>query len=342
MMDAFRRISSLVRKEYNQLIRDRSSLVIGIVIPIMLILLIGYGLSLDVKNVPVAVVMEDASPTVQDMLSFMDGSDYFDPRYTTSMKEGTEMMNRREVDAIIRVPPNFTESLSRGGSHVQIILWGVDAASARTAGSYLEAGLASWQVANASKYMTVSDGIGFVSVTPRQWFNDANTSTWFFIPGLVVLIMTLVGVFLTTMVMAREWERGTLEALFITPVRPLEILLSKMIPYFGVATIGFWLCMAAARYFIWRACARVILNDPSGIGYLPHRDAGHGTYDFVGNQKPVLCVPGVYAGEYASYGHAVRIYFRFAKRACRGLCRGTCPSCYILYGTFEIALPCGK
>ena len=241
MMDAFRRISSLVRKEYNQLIRDRSSLVIGIVIPIMLILLIGYGLSLDVKNVPVAVVMEDASPTVQDMLSFMDGSDYFDPRYTTSMKEGTEMMNRREVDAIIRVPPNFTENLFRGGSHVQIILWGVDAASARTAESYLEAGLASWQAANASKYMTVSDGLGFVSVTPRQWFNDANTSTWFFIPGLVVLIMTLVGVFLTTMVMAREWERGTLEALFITPVRPIEILLSKMIPYFGVATIGFWL-----------------------------------------------------------------------------------------------------
>ena len=101
-METFRRISSLVRKEYNQLIRDRSSLVIGIVIPIMLILLIGYGLSLDVKNVPVAVVMEDTSPTVQDMLSFMDGSDYFDPRYTTSMKEGTEMMDRREVDAIIR------------------------------------------------------------------------------------------------------------------------------------------------------------------------------------------------------------------------------------------------
>ena len=201
-------------KEYNQLIRDRSSLVIGIVIPIMLILLIGYGMSLDVKNVPVAVVMEDASPTVQDMLSFMDGSDYFDPRYTTSMKDGTEMMNRREVDAIIRVPPNFTENLFRGGSHVQIILWGVDAASARTAESYLEAGLASWQAANASKYMTVSDGLGFVSVTPRQWFNDANTSTWFFIPGLVVLIMTLVGLFLTTMVMAREWERGTLESSF--------------------------------------------------------------------------------------------------------------------------------
>lgn len=248
MMETFRRISSLVRKEYNQLIRDRSSLVIGIVIPIMLILLIGYGLSLDVKNVPVAVVMEDASPTVQDMLSFMDGSDYFDPRYTTSMKEGTEMMNRREVDAIIRVPPNFTENLFRGGSHVQIILWGVDAASARSAEAYFEAGLASWQAANASKYMAAANGLGSVSIVSRQWFNDANTSTWFFIPGLIVIIMTLVGVFLTTMVMAREWERGTLEALFITPVRPLEILLSKMIPYFCVASVGFWLCIAAARY----------------------------------------------------------------------------------------------
>ena len=286
--------------------------------------------------------MEDASPTVQDMLSFMDGSDYFDPRYTTSMKDGTEMMNRREVDAIIRVPPNFTESLSRGGSHVQIILWGVDAASARTAGSYLEAGLASWQAANASKYMTVSDGIGFVSVTPRQWFNDANTSTWFFIPGLVVLIMTLVGVFLTTMVMAREWERGTLEALFChagetarNPFIENDSLLrcchDRLLAMHGGGAL-----------LIWRACARVILHDPSGIGYLPHRDAGHGTYDFVGNQKPVLCVPGVYAGEYASYGYAVRVHFRSAKRACRGICRGACPSRYILYGTFEISLPCGK
>ncbi len=342
MMDAFRRISSLVRKEYNQLIRDRSSLVIGIVIPIMLILLIGYGLSLDVKNVPVAVVMEDASPTVQDMLSFMDGSDYFDPRYTTSMKDGTEMMNRREVDAIIRVPPNFTESLSRGGSHVQIILWGVDAASARTAGSYLEAGLASWQAANASKYMTVSDGIGFVSVTPRQWFNDANTSTWFFIPGLVVLIMTLVGVFPdynghgagmgerhagSPFHHAGETDRNT--SFENDPL--LRHCHNRLLAMHGGGAL-----------LIRRACARFILNDPSGIGYLPHRDAGHGTYDFVGDQKPVLCVPGVYAGEYASYGHAVRIHFRSAKRACRGLCRGACPSRYILHGTFEIALPCGK
>lgn len=243
-----RRLFSLIEKEFRQLARDRSSLIIGILIPIMLIVLIGCGMSLDVKNVPVAVVMEDMSPTARDMLSFMEGSDYFKPRYTTSMKEGTDMMNRREVDAILRVPANFTESLFKNGGHVQMILWGVDAAVARIAGSYLEAGLASWQAANVSKYMGSAPGLGMVSVIPRQWFNDANTSTWFFIPGLIVLIMTLVGVFLTTMVMAREWERGTLEALFITPVKPLEILLSKVIPYFCVAMAGFSLCLLAARY----------------------------------------------------------------------------------------------
>lgn len=250
-MDGFmRRLTALIKKEYKQLMRDQSSLIIGIVIPIMLILLIGYGMSLDVKNVPVAVVMEDASPTVQDMVSFMTGSDYIEPKYVTSMHEAEAMMNRRKVDAILRIPSDFSQQLYRGGSRLQIILWGVDVATARSAGGYVEAGIARWQAANVSKYLsgTAGNGLGSVTVVSRQWFNDANTSTWFFIPGLVVLIMTLTGVFLTTMVMAREWERGTLEAVFVTPVRAIEILLSKMIPYFCVAMAGFWLCMLAARF----------------------------------------------------------------------------------------------
>ena len=70
-----------------------------------------------------------------------------------------------------------------------------------------------------------------------MWFNEANNSTWYLVPGLIVLIMTLIGAFLTALVMAREWERGTLEALFVTPVRPLEILLAKIIPYFVIGMI---------------------------------------------------------------------------------------------------------
>lgn len=248
MSDFTRRLRALVRKEYRQLMSDASSLTIGLVIPIMLILLIGYGMSLDVKNVPTAVVLEDTSPTVHDVLSFLNGSEYFAPTYLTSMRQAEALMEERKADVILRVPGNFTEALKQGNADIQIILWGVDAATARSAGNYLEAGIAQWQGRNASRYPPFGSGKGTIVMINRQWFNDANTSTWFFIPGLVVLIMSLVGVFLTAMLMAREWERGTLEALFVSPVRPLEILLSKMIPYFFVAMAGFWLCILAARF----------------------------------------------------------------------------------------------
>ena len=85
-------------------------------------------------------------------------------------------------------------------------------------------------------------------IEERMWFNSANNSTWYLVPGLIVLIMTLVGAFLTAMVMAREWERGTLEALFVTPVRPSEILLAKIIPYFLVGMLGLGMCLLAARF----------------------------------------------------------------------------------------------
>lgn len=249
MGDFLRRLTALIKKEYKQIVRDQSSFIIGIIIPIMMILLVGYGMSLDVKNVPVAVVMQDPSPTVQDMFSFMDGFSYFNPIYVTTYQEGVSLMDDRKVDALVVVPPDFTESLRKGGGHVQIILWGVDPTTAKTAQGYIESGLASWQQAHMREYMTsYGTRLGMISVVNRQWYNDANTSTWFFVPGLIVLIMTMVGVFLTTMVMAREWERGTLESLFVTPVKPLEIVLSKWIPYFFVSMGGFTLCMIAARY----------------------------------------------------------------------------------------------
>ena len=249
MDDFLRRLTALIKKEYKQIVRDQSSFIIGVVIPIMMILLVGYGMSLDVKDVPVAVVMQDPSPTVQDMFSFMDGSSYFNPRYVTTYHEGVSLMDDRKVDALVVVPPDFTESLRKGGGHVQIILWGVDPTTAKTAQGYMEAGLAAWQQAHMREYTTsYGTRLGMISVSARQWYNDANASTWFFVPGL---IMTMVGVFLTTMVMAREWGRGTLESLFVTPVKPLEIVLSKWIPYFFVSMGGFALCMIAARYLFY-------------------------------------------------------------------------------------------
>lgn len=247
-MSAFwERLRALLVKEFKQLWRDDSSLMIGIAVPIILIFLMGYGISMDVKRVPTAVVMEDASPTVEDMLSFMQGSEYFEPYYAPSMKEAVALMDGRTVDAIVRVPSDFTESLYQKRAKVQIILYGVDASNASIMKGYLEGALSNWLAQNQYKFLGSGASLGAVTVVSRMWFNDANTSAWYFIPGLIVLIITISGVFLTAMVMAKAWERGTLEALFVTPVKVLEILLSKMIPYFCVAMVGFALCVVASQ-----------------------------------------------------------------------------------------------
>lgn len=243
-----KRLASLIKKEFCQLRRDNSSLLIGIVLPLVLIFLIGFGISLDVKNVPVAVVLEDTSPTAQDMLSFTNGSAYFQPRYVTSMHEAEQLMQQRSVDAIIRVPPDFTEQLYAQNAKVQVILYGADSTTANIVRSYIAAGLTQWQQTALPKLFPSAASTPTVSVTARTWFNDANSSTWYLIPGLLVLIITIVGVFLTGLVMAREWERGTLESMFVTPVQPLEILLAKMVPYFCIAMIGFAICLLAARF----------------------------------------------------------------------------------------------
>ncbi len=242
------RLSSLIKKEFCQLRRDNSSLLIGIILPLVLIFLIGFGISLDVKHVPAAVVLEDTSPTAQDMLSFATGSDYFNPRYVTSMQEAEKLMQQCQVDAIIRVPPDFTQALYAQNAKVQVILYGTDSTTANMVRGYIEAGLAQWQSQNLRKIFPTATSQPTINVITRTWFNDANSSTWYLIPGLLVLIITIVGVFLTGLVMAREWERGTLESMFVTPVRPLEILLAKMVPYFCIAMIGFAICLLAARF----------------------------------------------------------------------------------------------
>jgi len=85
-------------------------------------------------------------------------------------------------------------------------------------------------------------------VVPRMWFNEASSSTWYLVPGLVVLVLTLIGAFLTSLLIAREWERGTLEALFVTPVRPLELVLAKLAPYLVIGTIDLFVCLLAAHF----------------------------------------------------------------------------------------------
>jgi len=242
-----RRVWTLVKKESRQIMRDPASIALGVVLPLILVLLFGFGLSLDVKNVPVALALESTSSDALALAASFQLSPYFHPQIVHSMQAAQTLMQSRAVDGIVRVSSDFSRRLSLGDAQVQVIVHGTDANQARLMQAYVEGAIGTWSAQEAAEGRVTSGG-GPVSVETRMWFNEANDSHYFLVPGVVVLVMTLIGAFLTAMVVAREWERGTFEALFVTPVRSGEILLGKTVPYFGLAMIGLLLCVVSAKF----------------------------------------------------------------------------------------------
>ena len=263
---SLRRVWALIVKESRQIIRDPSSIAIGVVMPVMLILLFGFALSLDVKNAPVAVVMEDTSASARELAAGFQLSPYFSVVQTASIRHAQTLMLNRQVDGIIRIPPDFERKVQQGNGEVQIVLHGTDANTARIIQAYASGAVAQLAARRTAEGMSVSGG-GPVGVQSRIWFNEANDSHYFLVPGLIVLIITLIGAFLTALVVAREWERGTLEALLVTPVRSGEILLGKIVPYFALGMIGFALCILSAE-FLFRVPLRGSLLVLTGVSML--------------------------------------------------------------------------
>jgi pyoluteorin transport system permease protein len=242
-----RRVAALVRKETYQLYRDPSSIAIGVVMPVVLILLFGYALSLDVKSVPVAVVIEAPSPAATELAAGFALSPYFDASELTAMPPARQLLLQQKVDGIIRIRSNFARQLNQGDGEAQVLVYGTDANRARIIEAYAQGAIAQFSARRAAEGYQASAG-GAAVVQSRLWFNEADDSHYFLVPGLIVLIMTLIGAFLTALVMAREWERGTFEALFVTPVRAGEIVLAKMVPYFALGMIGLALCILSAKF----------------------------------------------------------------------------------------------
>jgi ABC-2 type transport system permease protein len=241
-----RRIRALTLKETRQILRDPSSIAIGVVFPLMMILLFGYGLSLDVTRVSVALVDEDASSDSASLVGAFQLSPYFRVTLVHSMSEAKTLVLGRKVDGALLVPSDFTRRWHLGEAEVQILVNGTDPNQARIMEGYAQGPIAQWGAAQAGSGTAFSGGP--VVIVDRMWFNESNDSHYFLVPGLIVLVMTIIGAFLTAMVIAREWERGTLEALFVTPMRAGEFLLSKLIPYFGLGMIGFVLCLVAGQF----------------------------------------------------------------------------------------------
>ncbi|MGA7980895.1 MAG: ABC transporter permease [Chromatiaceae bacterium] len=242
------RLRGMVRKESLQILRDPSSIAIAFVMPVVLLLLFGYGVSLDATRIPIALVVEAPDGNSASFTAAFEHSEYFSPARFTSIQEAEQALAERRVDGIVWLRSDFSRHLLSGqGAPVGVILNGVDANQARITSGYIQGAWQSWLLSYAA-----SQGRELklpAAVEQRVWFNPALRSRNFLVPGLVAVIMTLIGALLTALVVAREWERGTMEALMVTPIRIGELLLGKLLPYFFLGMGGMLLTVAMA---VWQ------------------------------------------------------------------------------------------
>lgn len=240
------RVKGMIRKEWLQVIRDPSSIAIAFFLPMLLLLIFGYGVSLDAKNVRIALVVEQAD---SQSLSFAGGfyqTPYFSPLGLGSIQEAEIALRQSKVDGIVWLRNNFgRDYLRKDSPPIGLIVNGVDANTARLIEGYVQGIWFGWleqQAELAGKKLQSP-----VQLEQRIWYNPEVRSTDFLVPGVLAVIMTLIGALLTALVIAREWERGTMEALLVTRISVVEILLGKLIPYFILGMGGLLLSLAMAH-----------------------------------------------------------------------------------------------
>ena len=271
------RLRGLLRKEFYQILRDPSSLAIAFLLPLVLLLIFGYGVSLDAEHVPIALVVELPSPDTASFTSGFHQSRYFEPVFPRSLREAEQALLDRRGMAIVHLRSDFARQLRQpGGAPIQVIVNGVDANTARLVLGYVQG---VWQKWLQREALARGETLAMpIQLEQRIWFNSELRSRNFLVPGLIAVIMTLIGALLTAMVMAREWERGTMEALLVTPVTMREVLLGKLIPYFilgmgGMALsvgMGVWLFGVPLRgsLLVLFGAAALFLLAALGMGLL--------------------------------------------------------------------------
>lgn len=232
-----RRLLALVRKEGLQVVRDPSAILIAFVLPVILLFLFAYAVSLDIRQVPIGLVLESDDPSAQSLAAAFSGTRYFQVTPARDRRQVAGAVAAGELKGFVVIPADFAHRLVEplAGPLVEIITDGSQPNNAGFVANYAEGVVLGW-----------AQGEGLapaprVDLRPRFWFNPEIESRRFLVPGAIAIIMTMIGTLLTALVLAREWERGTLEALFSTQARVAEILVGKLLPYFGLgllATLG--------------------------------------------------------------------------------------------------------
>ncbi|MBZ5548245.1 MAG: ABC transporter permease [Acidobacteriia bacterium] len=248
------RLAAIATKEIIHIRRDVRSLIIVVLMPAILVLLFGYGVSLDLKHLPVYVFDRNGTQASQDLLKRFQSSNYFRiAKVANSYPELAQAIDSGKATLAIIIPHDFSERLHDGGPvEIQAIVDASDDNTANLAVGYAQGVLqgyssdlqVEWRERRGLPRQFVP-----LSTEVRTWFNEDLESSAFIVPGVLALVMTVIGAFLTSLTVAREWERGTMEQLISTPVTALEIMLGKLLPYFVIGMVDVGLSTALAVYW---------------------------------------------------------------------------------------------
>ncbi|ACP22854.1 putative inner membrane protein (plasmid) [Sinorhizobium fredii NGR234] len=241
-----RRFAALVRKESYQVVRDPSSILIAFVLPLILLFLFGYGVSLDTTQTRIGLVVEEATPLTRDLAASFQASRYFAVVNGHDRREFEDDLVLGRVRGIVAIPAGFAADHAAGRHPVvQVIVDGSDPNTANFVQNYVQGTVGNWERQLASEGLAQPPAI---ASEQRFWFNPELTSRNFLVPGSIAIVMTLVGTLLTSLVVAREWERGTMEAMMATPVSAAELLAGKLLPYFILGLSSMTLCVLLAVF----------------------------------------------------------------------------------------------
>jgi len=248
-----RRVLAVARKEVLHIRRDPRSLGMAVAIPVLLLFLFGYALTLDVDNVPVAVWDQSGTPESRDLASRFEGSRYFDVRFAAGgYPEIERAILAREVMAAVVIPWDFAARLAAAPpAPVQFLLDGSDANTATIALGYAEGVAQAYSRDTAVRRAGVAGNAGLVDpleVRSRVWFNEEMESKNYIVPGLIAVIMMVIAALLTSLTVAREWEQGTMEQLISTPVTGPELIGGKLLPYFALGMLDVVLAVVMGKF----------------------------------------------------------------------------------------------
>jgi len=251
---SYTRFLAVARKEIVQVLRDSRSLIIVLIMPVILVLLFGYGVNLDLKHLPIYVYDRDGSQQSQDLLKRFQASDYFEiKRAVESYPELTRAIDDEHAKMGLVIPWDFSQRLRDGRvAQIQALVDATDDNTANVLIGYAQAVVQGYSSEVQLDWLRERGQIAqpaAVSVETRTWYNEDLESSAFIVPGVLALVMSVIGAFLTSLTIAREWERGTMEQLISTPVTPLEIMLGKLVPYFAIGMIDVVVCALIALYW---------------------------------------------------------------------------------------------